>query len=465
MRSALLAPLGTLLAGAGLALAQAPSAPAPAAPPSVLQAPAAPKDGAPKAGGEASGRETVIEFKPGDKVPVVTGHEGEEHGPGGMPPAPVSSGPFFGDVDCERDYDVWVGAEYLLWYAKKGPLAVPLLTTGPNGSLGILGAQGVTPVVGTSEIDYHDQHGARMTAGVGVPGLGAGLEFTGFFLGKQNQSFVTGSDSTGVPTLARPVINSNTGMETSSLIASPGAFTGSVQVEAFNQMWGGEANIVRGRVATPHLFADLILGFRYIGLEEGLSISQQSTLLPGGTSGFNGDIVSAPATLGIIDRFQTRNQFYGGQVGFQGEIQYAGFFLYGMGKIAIGSNNESIRIEGFSTRTTPGAGSEVVNGGLLALAGNRGTTSRNAFTYIPEVNVSVGYQFGTHLRAYFGYNFIYWDDTVRPGAQLDRRVNPTQVPTSLSFSAATVGAPAPLPAAHHSTYYVGGIAAGMVFRY
>jgi hypothetical protein len=255
-------------------------------------------------------------------------------------------------------------------------------------------------------------------------------------------------------------------METSSLIASPGAFTGSVQVEAFNQMWGGEVNIVRGRIATAHLFGDLILGFRYIALEEGLTIAQQSNLLPGGTSGFNGDIVTAPATLGIIDRFQTRNQFYGGQIGAQGEIQYAGFFVYAMGKIAVGSNNESIRIEGFSTRSAaPGLPVQAVNGGLLALAGNRGTTSRDAFTYIPEVNVSVGYQFGTHLRAYVGYDFIYWDDVVRPGAQLDRRVNPTQVPTSLAFSANTVGAPAPLPAAHHSTYYVGGITAGMVFRY
>ena len=54
---------------------------------------------------------------------------------------------------------------------------------------------------------------------------------------------------------------------------------------------------------------------------------------------------------------------------------------------------------------------------------------------------------------------------MRPGAQLDRRVNPTQVPTSASFGAATAGTPAPLPTAQHSTYWVQGINVGMVIRY
>src|SRR5262249_46797555 len=135
MRSALLAPLGTLLAGAGLALAQGPSAPvsvAPAAPPVALHT-------ADKSETSSSAAPALPLVKPGDKLPVVTGHEAAECGPGGMPPAPFQNGPFDGDVDSERDFDFWVGGEYLLWWAKHSPIGVPLLTTGPTGSFGILG--------------------------------------------------------------------------------------------------------------------------------------------------------------------------------------------------------------------------------------------------------------------------------------------------------------------------------------
>src|SRR5262249_57940673 len=130
-------------------------------------------------------------------------------------------------------------------------------------------------------------------------------------------------------------------------------------------------------------------------LEESLTIGQQSTLLGGGTSGFNGDVITAPATLGIRDHFQTRNQFYGGQVGVQGEFRLGGFFLYGMSKIALGNNNEPIRIEGASTLAVPGAAPQTVNAGLLALASNRGTTSRHPFPHIPAPTLNAGYQSST----------------------------------------------------------------------
>src|SRR5262245_52423895 len=341
----------------------------------------------------------------GSQVPVVVGPECAT-GPDGLLPY---QRPDLGEWDCERDFDFWVGGEFLVWYSKQDSVGVPLLTTGPAGSFGILGQTGVVPVAGLSEINYGGANGARVTAGAGITGLGVGLETTGFILEKKTTVHTFGSDLTGTPTLARPVINSNTGAETSSLVASPGAFQGSAEVRSSNQLWGAEANIVRGKFAIHCLSADVILGFGYIALEESLTISQQSTLLPGGTSGFNGGVVNPPATLGIADHFATRNQFYGGQIGTQAELHLGNVFIYSMAKIALGGQNESIRIVGASSLSTPGTPTQVVNGGLLALASNSGTTSRNAFAYIPEVNVNVGYQFGKHLRVYAGYTFLYWD--------------------------------------------------------
>jgi len=47
---------------------------------------------------------------------------------------------------------------------------------------------------------------------------------------------------------------------------------------------------------------------------------------------------------------------------------------------------------------------------------------------VPELGINIGYQITDHLRAYVGYNVIYWSDVVRPGDQIDRVINTTQLP-------------------------------------
>jgi hypothetical protein len=261
------------------------------------------------------------------------------------------------------------------------------------------------------------------------------------------------------------VINNNNGKETSILIAAPGAFSGRVEVQATAQLWGAELNVVRGRFATDCFAADWLVGFRYLGLEEGLTIAQSSTLLAGGTSGFNGMLVLSPNLITIGDSVQTRNEFYGGQVGAQAELEWHGLFLYAMGKIALGYDHETIAIAGGSSLTSPVTGvTQRVPGGLLALANNIGMTSRDTFAVVPEVNINVGYQITKTLRAYAGYSLLYISDVVRPGDQLSRNVNPTQIPTSLAFGP-RVGAPAPVLDTNHSDFTAHGLNVGFVFRY
>jgi hypothetical protein len=459
MRNGFLGSLGTLLAGAALALAQ--PAPSPAPPPAPPTPPAAvPRVESPAGPGATAGSPVVVPGTHGapHTIPILSGPDD------GMPPAPYEK-PYCGEVDCERDVDFWAGGEFLWWYNKKAPARIPLVTTGPPGSLGVLGAPGVTVISGLNEIDLDDRNGGRLTFGVGSPGLGAGLESTSFWIPEKSTSFMARSDAAGNPTLARPVINSNTGAETSTLIAAPGAFSGRVIVEATNQMWGSELNIVRGCVCTDCLSIDWLAGLRYLYLEESLLISQSTQVLPNGTSGFNGDIVLAPSIITIGDVVQTRNDFYGGQVGAQAELCWHGLFLYMLAKVALGDMHETIRIDGGSTRTSPTLPApQAVPGSLLALAGNIGITSRDVFAVMPEANVNVGYSFTKHLRAYVGYSFLWIDDVVRPGDQLNRAVNPTQIPTSLAFGP-QVGPTRPILDAQHTDYWVHGLNFGLVFRY
>src|SRR5262249_52810194 len=154
--------------------------------------------------------------------------------------------------------------------------------------------------------------------------------------------------------------------------------------------------------------------FRYLGLSETLGVDQSTDLLPGGVAGFNGTLLLAPGTIRVGDRIETRNDFYGGQVGFQGEHSWGHVFLFSSLKVAVGATHETVHSFGFSTLTVPGAAPTSATGGLLAVPGTAQLTSHDAVAFVPEVNLNVGYEFGRHLRVYVGYTFLYWSDVARP---------------------------------------------------
>src|SRR5262249_20905232 len=54
---------------------------------------------------------------------------------------------------------------------------------------------------------------------------------------------------------------------------------------------------------------------------------------------------------------------------------------------------------------------------------NIGTYHRSRFSFVPELGLTLNYQFTSWMRGIIGYNFMYWSDVMRPGDQIDRRVN------------------------------------------
>src|SRR5205085_1409984 len=97
-------------------------------------------------------------------------------------------------------------------------------------------------------------------------------------------------------------------------------------------------------------------------------------------------------------------------------------------KLGLGGTNQLVHIDGGTLINVPGQGASSFNGGLLTQGSNIGRFSRDVFTVVPEVGVTVGYQFNEHWRTFIGYNFIYWSDVVRSGDQVDRVVNRAQLP-------------------------------------
>src|SRR5262249_40239420 len=156
-------------------------------------------------------------------------------------------------------------------------------------------------------------------------------------------------------------------------------------------------NLARG----PNFYVDGLLGFRYLWLHEGIDITQVTNLLPGGVVGFNGSVLQPPGSLGILDQFVTRNQFYGGQIGTRAEYERDALFVHLLGKLGLGGTHQDGFINGTSTLGKTGGPNAMVQGGVLALSSNIGRLEREVFSVVPELGINVGVQYHC-LRVFVG---------------------------------------------------------------
>src|SRR5262249_15474021 len=110
-----------------------------------------------------------------------------------------------------------------------------------------------------------------------------------------------------------------------------------------------------------------------------------------------------------------------------------------VGKVALGVTHEVVDISGATLVTPAGGVTSAVSGGLLAQPTNIGRFSRGNFAVIPEAGINVGYQLTPRVRLLAGYTFLFWSNVVRPGDQVDRVVNATQLTGGLLTGPARPG--------------------------
>jgi hypothetical protein len=347
------------------------------------------------------------------------------------------------------------------------------VTTGPADPTqvpppGALGAAGTAGLFGGNSLDHDPFSGGRFTAGywLNCPQT-VGVEASYFFLGQRSSDFrAVSSGAPGSAVIARPFFDVSSGLPNSELIAFPGLAGGTVQVHSTTRLQGAEANLLYNLCCSCDSCCDccgpargyrldLLGGFRYLDLREGLGVVENTQVLPGAPV-FSGDALNA------FDQFDTRNQFYGGQLGVRAEVRQNHLFANVTGQVALGDTHQTVDINGATTITPPGGLAAIRPGGLLALPGNSGHFSRDDFSVVPEVGVNVGYQFTNNLRVFVGYNFLYWSNVVRPGDVIDLRMNSTLVPTSL----APPSGPAASPFAFRSSdFWAQGISFGAELRF
>jgi hypothetical protein len=389
---------------------------------------------------------------------------------GGIAGPPGLEAPLYGDcpagvpamgrvVGCGR----WYGsAEYLLWWTQNTGLP-PLVTTSSPQFNGIPG-QGDTRVVfgGTFGNTLHG--GGRLTFGRWFgDGQCRGVESRLFFLGRETSSAVFTSGQ--FPLLARPFNNVNVPVGPfSEVVAAPGLAAGGVAVQLETDVWGAEVNYRRFLFGNPCARVDGVVGFRYVGIKEQLTITENFARVPG--SNF---AVGVPALFGTItDSFRTENHFYGGQIGLVGELRRGRWTLEGRTTVAFGTVEQTLEINGGQSLALRDGTVRNYAGGLLALPGaNIGTFNQSQFAVIPEVGLNLGYQMTSHLRVFVGYNFLYLGNALRPGGAIDLNVDAARVP---NFP--VPGNPAPLPGLvrpqpqfRTSDFFVQGISFGLAFTW
>ena len=363
----------------------------------------------------------------------------------------------------------WVNADYMLLFAKAQPNRFPLVTSSAPRDAGLLGRASTLVLVGNRELSYNTISGGRLSAGFfGDADRRYGFEMGGFATEQKTNisEFVT--SPTGIPTLARPFIDSsNLRSSTALLIANPGFASGRVTVDTRSQVFSAEANGVvnlyrsePGRKFVWNL--DFLAGYRYLQLEENLTIdsvsnlniaptttpvfaigpngiiTQVGTSVTPGSASAAGLTVATPGVIGVSDDFKVINRFNGGQVGLRGEARYGMFTVAATGKLAIGLMHEQLLVDGVTTVNDPSrAQTGSAFGGLFANASNIGKYNNDEFAVIPEINVNLGLNVSRGLTAFIGYNFLYIDNVARPGSALNPVVNTATVPFSPNYGSGT----------------------------
>jgi hypothetical protein len=368
------------------------------------------------------------------------------------------------DIDPPR----WLAcAEYLYWWIRSDHVPGALITLGSPGDRrpGAHGMPGTVALPGSTMLEYAGNSGGRLTlASWRDAARTIGVEAAGFMLETHTIHLERNSDRAGNPLIARPFFNTLSGRESAFVITSPGAYRGGIDVFADSRLWGAEANLVGNLARDELLEIDLLAGFRYLGLKDELRFDQSSTLLGPSARGFLGRRVVAPDILSVRDFFETHDQFFGGQVGLRGGFRWGRWQTDGLVKVGLGSTWQEVAITGRTLRTGPDGRSELAPGGLYALPSNGGYQERCRVSFIAETELRLRYRILDGLSAHVGYNFLWWDDVARPGGQLNRAVDPRQVPGSLLYG--KPGLPTqPIRAFHATDFWAQGLTLGLALRF
>ena len=320
-----------------------------------------------------------------------------------------------------------VRGDYLLWWTESSTLP-PLVTTSPAGTdprdAGVLGQPGTRVLFGDDTVNTGASSGWRLSLDYWFDACQCtGIEASYLGLGEETTHFSASSLST--PILARPFFDLQLGAQSAMLAAHPDFLRGTLSCDLASRLRAVEVVLRRNVFQRDCRRMDFVVGWRYARLDESLRIDQFSEWTQS-----QGPIVVG-TTKKSYDLFDARNQFNGAELGFVYREHVGRWSLEALMKLGLGSTHSRVNIDGMTTTTVPGGGSDTFAGDLLAQETNIGQYSRNQFAVLPEIGVTLSYALTCRWRASFGYTLFYWSRVARPANQLDMDASqlPPEEPT------------------------------------
>jgi hypothetical protein len=345
----------------------------------------------------------------------------------GMPQRPLVGGGNWESADDSPAF--WLRPELLMWWVD-GWYLPPVVTRSPGGvsrdAAGVLGKSTTEVLAGGQRVLGDMRLGGRVDFGFWIDPLKTvALEANYFGLENLGRGWSAGSD--GIPALARPFYNVEPGFEgqAAELVAYQGVLQGHVEVSVHSALQGTEILLRRRAGQDVFRTIDVLAGWRFVRLDESLYIHDFKTSL-NQSSG-----MGVGTTVDEFDRFATSSSFQGAELGLSTQIRrnrFAGEFT---AKLALGNAHSRVRIDGGTTVTVPRAGGtpdiNSTSSGLLAQDSNSGVYEDDDLAVLPELGATLGFQVTPRLQATFAYTFLYWNSVFRPGDQIDRSLNLSQL--------------------------------------
>jgi len=360
--------------------------------------------------------------------------------PAVRPPMPVPGAP----IEIPPGPMYWVAADYLLWRSKGGMLPPLVIAANTNSSLD---PRVIVPL-SDERINGDLQSGVRLEGGLWLDkphGMGVEVICTSF-LGTGDIGTYAGNSNA---VIGRPFVDVNRpGPALLRLSSTTGSMQGVAQVRTTFDSDGFELNWLPRGPAMIGEEMHWIVGARYFGLEESLTVESVSQ--------------SGTMRVGTFDTFATRNQFYGAQVGGMWNFTRGNFSINLIAKMAIGAMHQEVDIQGGTSVVLPSGTRIDRSGGLLALSSNIGEYDRTRLVVIRDTAINVSYCLTPNISLRLGYDFMWVSSVVRPGDQIDLGVNPTLMP----FGGATPRAPL-RPAFHWNgdIYWMHGVSVGIAVQF
>lgn len=341
--------------------------------------------------------------------------------------------------------DTWnVSLEALSWRLNDSPIPFPIISDG------IIGAPGTQVLLGDEALSTGTHRGARLGIGYAFDAQW-GIEASAFGLqSRRVGGGVASSGQVGSVDLILPYIDAITGEEAGSELSQAQIYRGSAYHEVRDRLRGAELDL-RWTVAADEAWQlDLLGGLRHLDFRESWTLATESPYLP----------AFEPDVWQTLDRFDSRNRYYGVQAGLRAQAAAGRWFGVASLKAAAGTMRQSTDVQG-SLRTndfTAFGATETFVGGYFAQPSNIGRHTRSQFALVGEAALGLGLRLGDHATLGLGYSLLQADKVLRPGNQVDRRINPTQSTSFTEDPAPTPSGPlAPQFTAHNSRLRAQGI--------